>query len=130
MEKIKRIKTKDPVEILKEEHEITEKSLDILEFFCRLCLDKVLVSDVKELLEFFDQFVDKCHHTKEEDLLFPLIEKRGIPKEGGPIGVMPLEHDEGRELRKSMLEASKSLNKNQCNIEPTFGCKPTIQMVH
>jgi hemerythrin-like domain-containing protein len=32
---------------------------------------------------FFDEFVDKCHHAKEEQSLFPLIEIKGIPKEGG-----------------------------------------------
>jgi hemerythrin-like domain-containing protein len=41
-------------------------------------------------LEFFRGFADKCHHCKEEDRLFPCMEARGIPREGGPIGVMLL----------------------------------------
>lgn len=103
---------KNPTEILKEEHEVIKKGLDILDFLIKLGPSEVLDSDVKKLLEFFSEFADKCHHAKEEDILFPLAEKRGIPKECGPIGVMLFEHDEGRKLRKSMLEAAKNLNKN------------------
>ena len=34
-------------------------------------------------------FADRCHHYKEEQLLFPLLIDRGIPSAGGPIGVNP-----------------------------------------
>jgi hemerythrin-like domain-containing protein len=47
-------------------------------------------------VEFFRGFADKCHHCKEEDRLFPRMEQKGIPREGGPIGVMLLEHRQGR----------------------------------
>ena len=36
------------------------------------------------MLEFFRVFVDKCHHGKEEDLLFPAYEAAGIPKKMAP----------------------------------------------
>jgi hemerythrin-like domain-containing protein len=49
-----------------------------------------------QLLDFFKGFVDRCHHGKEEDVLFPELERRGIKREGGPIGVMLMEHDAGR----------------------------------
>jgi hemerythrin-like domain-containing protein len=49
-------------------------------------------------LDFFRKFADACHHTKEEQVLFPLLEARGIPKRGGPIGMMLHEHSEGRQL--------------------------------
>lgn len=101
-----------PIEILKEEHEVIKKGLGMLEIFLKLGTKKVLNSDVKELLNFFNRFADKCHHVKEENSLFPLAEKRGIPKENGPIGVMLFEHEEGRKLRKAMMQASKDLEKN------------------
>lgn len=103
---------KSSLEALNEEHELIKKGLDILEVFIKLDPNKILNSDVKELLDFFNRFADKCHHSKEEDSLFLLAEKRGIPREGGPIGVMLFEHEEGRELRKSILEALKRLNEN------------------
>jgi hemerythrin-like domain-containing protein len=56
-------------------------------------------------VEFIRLFADACHHGKEEDLLFPVLEARGIPREGGPIGVMLYEHKIGRELTKEMAGA-------------------------
>jgi hypothetical protein len=40
---------------------------------------------LEKIIEFFRIFADKCHHGKEEDLLFPVLEAAGIPREGGPI---------------------------------------------
>jgi hemerythrin-like domain-containing protein len=56
----------------------------------------------EEVTEFLTVFVDKCHHGKEEDILFPLLQQAGIPKEGGPIGCMLDEHIEGRNYIKEM----------------------------
>jgi hemerythrin-like domain-containing protein len=62
----------------------------------------VEVQHIDQLLEFFAVFVDKCHHGKEEELLFPALEAVGIRREGGPIGVMLEEHERGREYVRSM----------------------------
>lgn len=70
-------------------------------------LDKMLSSTTKsdadnlqfgnELVNFLKIFADKCHHGKEEDLLFRKLEKGGVQNEGGPIGAMLQEHQQGRE---------------------------------
>ncbi|MGL4369225.1 MAG: hemerythrin domain-containing protein, partial [Spirochaetota bacterium] len=54
------------------------------------------IDDLKEMTGFLKLFADKCHHGKEETMLFPVMEKAGIRKEGGPIGEMLKEHAEGR----------------------------------
>jgi len=51
---------------------------------------------IEKLLDFFRGFVDKCHHTKEEKHLFPMLEKRGMSHDSGPIAVMLSEHTVGR----------------------------------
>ena len=56
-------------------------------------------------VEFLRFFADACHHAKEEDLLFPVLESRGIPRDGGPIGVMLYEHTQARAFTKEMGEA-------------------------
>jgi len=56
-------------------------------------------------LGFFRRFADACHHGKEEQALFPLLEARGIPRAGGPIGMMLLEHAEGRHLLAELEHA-------------------------
>ncbi len=60
---------------------------------------------VDQLLEFFTVFVDKCHHGKEEELLFPAMEQAGVARDKGPIGVMLREHELGRECVQKMKTA-------------------------
>lgn len=62
-------------------------------------------SYVRDLVTFSQGFVDRCHHGKEEHCLFPCLERRGVPREGGPIGVMLAEHEMGRQLVRRIAEA-------------------------
>jgi hemerythrin-like domain-containing protein len=65
---------------------------------------------VEKMVDFFQMFVDRCHHSKEERFLFPAMRKRGIAVAGGPLGVMLREHDSGREHVKAIacaLEGTK-----------------------
>lgn len=59
-------------------------------------------SDINSFVEFLKEFADKCHHGKEEDFLFPALEKAGIKKEGGPVGAMLSEHTQGRNYIRQM----------------------------
>jgi hemerythrin-like domain-containing protein len=43
---------------------------------------------------------DVCHHGKEENSLFPELEKKGMPRNAGPIAVMLMEHEMTRKLAK------------------------------
>lgn len=95
-----------PTEELKKEHEAIKLMIRIMGRVSDR-LESGMKVDPKHLdsiLEFIKVFADKCHHAKEEDLLFPAMEKAGIPGEGGPVGVMLLEHDEGRRFVKAMGE--------------------------
>jgi hemerythrin-like domain-containing protein len=72
---------------------------------------EVDTSHLEKAVEFIKVFADKCHHGKEEDLLFPAMEKAGIPRSGGPLGVMLHEHVLGRGYVKAMAEAVAGINK-------------------
>jgi hemerythrin-like domain-containing protein len=61
-------------------------------------------------VEFFRGFADQCHHCKEEDRLFPQLEKQGVPRDGGPIGCMLYEHKLGRAHIKALDEAVNALD--------------------
>ena len=63
------------------------------------------IRDIEDLLEFLKTFVDKCHHGKEEGILFPALEESGMQHHYGPIGVMLSEHQQGREYIKQMRES-------------------------
>lgn len=97
------------VDRLVEEHDLIERGLNLLEKSVSLIESGQSVPDgfPKWSPGFFAQFADKCHHAKEEDLFFPLLKERGIPEEGGPIGVMLHEHDLGRDCVRRMREASE-----------------------
>jgi hemerythrin-like domain-containing protein len=90
------------------EHEVILIMLGVLEEIAER-LEKEESIDLHDLdrsLEFVQEFADRCHHGKEEDLLFPAMEEAGIPKEGGPIEVMLNEHDLGRSFIRDLKEAS------------------------
>lgn len=98
-----------PTEQLRDEHSGIKVMLNILEKICDR-MEKGGEADPEQLdriLEFLRVFVDKCHHAKEEDLLFPEMERAGIPREGGPIGVMLSEHRMGRENIRGMGESAE-----------------------
>lgn len=63
---------------------------------------RVKVAHLEKIHEFLKVFADKCHHAKEEDVLFPEMEKAGVLRKGGPIGVMLAEHAQGREYVKNI----------------------------
>jgi hemerythrin-like domain-containing protein len=96
--------------VLRHEHEAILKMLDVTEKVAnRLERGEAVRQEVlANLQEFFRLFADQCHHGKEEDLLFPLLEQKGIPRTGGPIGVMLHEHEEGRSLIRQMGEAAET----------------------
>ena len=93
--------------ILTEEHRVITKVLD--------CLDKIIEeaeSDGKlnpdsaaMAIDFFTNLADGCQHAKEEDSLFVVMEQSGVPRQGGPIGVMLTEHDEGRAFVRGMARS-------------------------
>jgi hemerythrin-like domain-containing protein len=103
----------DPLKVLEEEHRVIEKVLKVLKYISEDVKEGVNppVDELKKAAEFLRMFADKCHHGKEEDILFPVLESRGIPRLGGPIGVMLQEHEQGRNLVKKMLQAIESIEK-------------------
>ena len=100
---------KTATEILRHEHDAILNMLEATEEVARRLGNKEGVEPriLDDLVEFFRLFADRCHHGKEEDLLFPLLEKKGMPRGGGPIGVMLMEHDHGRDLVRQMSEAAE-----------------------
>lgn len=95
-----------PTEILSSEHRVIELVLD--------CLDRIVAeanatgrldaASARDAVSFFRTFADQCHHGKEEVHLFPAMEAKGFPRDGGPTGVMFAEHETGRACVRTMSE--------------------------
>ena len=93
-------------EQLKKDHEAVTTMLKILDSVRQKLEagENVPTEDMEAMLDFLRTFVDKCHHGKEENHLFPKLVEIGIPNEGGPIGVMLADHVEGRSYIKGFAD--------------------------
>ena len=85
---------KSPTEILRKEHEKVLKILDNLE----KNIDDKNIASMKKEISVLEREFDKHSLNKEEKVLFPEIEKF-MPREGGPTGMMIIEH---KDLTESM----------------------------
>ena len=96
------------IDRLVSEHDVIERALNVMErAVSRIDSGQPVPEEFPKWAPgFFRQFADKCHHAKEEDLFFPALVQRGIPSEGGPIGVMLHEHVVGRDCVGRMRAAS------------------------
>lgn len=95
------------IDDLKHEHEAILFTLKVLDKVAGMAEEKsaFIASDARSLVDFLKEFADKCHHGKEEGILFPAMQAAGIPNEGGPIGAMLAEHAQGRAYVKGMENA-------------------------
>jgi hemerythrin-like domain-containing protein len=77
-------------------------------------------ADLESSVGFIRVFADKCHHAKEEGHLFPEMEKVGVPRERGPIGVMLADHVEGRKHVAAMAGAIAGIRRGNGRAAATF----------
>lgn len=93
-----------PTDILKHEHQAillvitaAEKEIAFIE-----TTGTMHARTVRETVDFLQNFVDRCHHGKEEKHLFPILNAHGMPWDSGPLSVMLREHEEGRAYVRAM----------------------------
>jgi hemerythrin-like domain-containing protein len=100
----------NPIEELQAEHRGIENALDILETIAELLVmgeNSGVVRDAEALIGFFRTFVDTCHHSKEENGLFPALEQAGVSQEDSPVKALLNEHEQGRSHIREMARALK-----------------------
>lgn len=98
-----------PTETLKEDHQVILRMCRVLTAVANRLEDGGSVSPeaTNNIVDFIRNFADRCHHGKEEELLYPRAGDRGVPIEGGPIAVMLIEHDQGRDCTRGMADAAE-----------------------
>lgn len=57
---------------------------------------EIAEDEVERLLDFFRYFINSCHDTKEEDLLFTALHRRGLSWDDYPLRELVREHEEMR----------------------------------
>lgn len=98
-------------QILMDEHRVIEQVIDSLESGARLLQEgrPVRPGFFIDATDFIKGFADGCHHKKEEGVLFIAMNAHGVPVQGGPIGVMLAEHEQGRIYTRGIIEAAQRL---------------------
>jgi hemerythrin-like domain-containing protein len=111
-----------PTEVLSNEHRVIEQVLDCLAAFSRQCerTQAIEVETSKKLLEVLSTFADACHHGKEENQLFPALERCGLPRHVGPMAVMLSEHDMGRAAIRDMRQAADEVTSHGADAARRF----------
>ncbi|HVP07672.1 MAG TPA: hemerythrin domain-containing protein [Candidatus Acidoferrum sp.] len=88
------------IEMLMTEHRLILKVLGAMEKYVEAVVSGQPVdrADLEKFVTFIREFADRCHHGKEEDILFASMVEQGYPREQGPVAVMLAEHEQGRQL--------------------------------
>lgn len=91
-------------ELLMHEHRIIERTLDAMEDWVKKVTEQQTDDrqELRRFVAFIRNFADRCHHGKEEDILFATMTEHGFVRDSGPLGVMLKEHGEGRALATTL----------------------------
>jgi len=89
---------------LRRDHDLIEKVIKAMESTIQLLNDgkQIPESILLPVIDFSKNFTDVCHHSKEENSLFPALEQAGMPRNMGPIAMMLIDHERSREIGKEM----------------------------
>jgi len=96
-----------PTEELRKEHGIIMRLFVVLQSIGGMIdrHDTAMEAHLEQIMEFLTVFVDRCHHGKEEEILFPELVASKIPDEGEMVRVLVSEHLAGREMMEEMRRA-------------------------
>ena len=94
---------------LRRDHDLIEKVIKAMESTIQLLNDgkQIPESILLPVIDFSKNFTDVCHHSKEENSLFPALEQAGMPHNMGPVAMMLIDHERTREIGKEMESSAK-----------------------
>jgi hemerythrin-like domain-containing protein len=101
----------EATDILIAEHRIIERVLSALETQARRLQAGTPVRPgfFLDATSFFRNFIDGCHHRKEEESFFIAMMDAGLSNQTGPIASILAEHEQGRESTRAMEKAARAL---------------------
>lgn len=103
---------------LRKDHDLIEKVIKAMDATIQLLKNGKTIP--KEFLfpviDFSKNFTIVCHHGKEENTLFPALEKSGMLQNMGPIAKMLMEHKITKEIANRMEKSSNNyLSTGDCS---------------
>lgn len=100
---------------LRSEHHGVVKMLNIMDAMgARARMGEApAVADLADVLEFLRVFVDRCHHSKEETLLFPAMRAAGITTAEPTLVALLADYDHGRTAVAEMARQVEGLERGE-----------------
>jgi hemerythrin-like domain-containing protein len=77
--------------------------------------DPVPLDILVQSVEILQHYAEETHQKLEEELLFPIMEKDGVPWRGGPLEVLEKEHLESRGYLIDLQHAMENLHLDDSN---------------
>ena len=105
-----------PVGLLMIEHRLIERMIKLMDGQLRRIKkgNKIDTGFIDTAVDFIRIYADRCHHGKEEDILFKSLSKKGLSEGHGNImNELISEHVMGRKTVKKLEEAKGSYLKGQ-----------------
>ena len=120
-----------PTTSLRNDHNLIEKVISSMKATVSLLKDGKVIPEsiLLQTIDFTKNFVDVCHHGKEEETLFPALAQTGMPTKMGPIARMLLEHQITKEIASKIEESSKIYITNGNSEELIHNIEQYIQHV-
>ena len=106
------MKPSQPISILMEEHKImlrmAEKLTTLSNKILRVTSIQYVTEEIHQVEHLAEDFTDaEKHYIREENVLFPIVEKHGITE---PPAIMWMEHDQIREQKKNLHKLIEEVN--------------------
>ena len=116
---------------LRRDHDLIEKVLSSMKATISLLKDGKTIPEsiLLPTIDFTKNFVDVCHHGKEEETLFPALAQTGMPTKMGPIARMLLEHQITKEIASKIEESSKEYISNGNSVKLIHNIEQYIEHV-
>jgi hemerythrin-like domain-containing protein len=105
-----------PIGPLMVEHRLIEKMIKIMKAQLELIQAerKANPDAIERIIHFIKTYADRCHHGKEEDILFRRLAEKNISSEHKRIlGELLEEHKFGRQIVKSLTEANQKYQQGE-----------------
>src|SRR3989338_1757810 len=99
-----------PLDVLREDHKVVLKKLDVMDDAIRNLEKPSSLPTLKDIIVFLTGEV-VVHFAKEEEAVFPEIEKF-IPREGGPTGMMLIEHEDLNNAKTNFIKGVEELSRD------------------
>jgi len=106
------MKPSQPVSILMEEHKImlqlAEKLVSLANKILKVNDLRYVAEEIHQVEHVTEDFTDsEKHYLREENVLFPIVEKHGVTE---PPAIMWMEHDQIREQKKKLQQLIKDVD--------------------